>query len=114
MSNTDTTFTKPQALMFGRMVPNNLTADELTLEDIIEVLDALPGYTEFVVEMPNHDRAMTYTLMARDIPRPGRRYTCLTTGMEWMDLAAILADAKPYGVAIYQRSNLIASCSCEW
>jgi hypothetical protein len=49
------------------------------------VCDSLWAYN-IVVLVGERD----HRLMARDIPRPGRRYTNLDSGTEWFDLVAVL------------------------
>jgi hypothetical protein len=51
--------------------------------------DALPAYAEIEYTWDGH---RTTRLMARDLPRPGRRWTSLTTGTELFGLAEALAD----------------------
>lgn len=55
-----------------------------------ELIAGLAPYTEFVIRT---ERFGDIRLMARDIPRPGRRCTSLTHGTEWFDItAASLGD----------------------
>jgi len=51
------------------------------------VLAAAPAHAEFVMmTLRNRDRRQL-RLMARDLPRAGRRLTCLSTGTEWFDVS---------------------------
>jgi hypothetical protein len=59
--------------------------------------DTLPSYSEIEFEWANGN--VTH-LMARDIPRPGRRWTSLTSGTEVFGLAEALIDRGAVKVRI--------------
>ena len=65
---------------------------QIDVDTLTSVLEALPSYAEVDVTFidDDTDRRRVYHLMARDIPGPGRRFTCLTTGTEWFDIGRIL------------------------
>jgi hypothetical protein len=74
---------------------------------IVTLLDALPSYTEIEIEMARPEvratlrgETTTHRLMARDFPRPGRRFTNLTTGTEWFIDAESLERINAVAVRI--------------
>lgn len=91
----------------------NLAKTEATLltpDELFGALDMLPNHTEFDIECQSFTskgdiREEKFRLMARDIPRPGRRYTCLTTGFEWFDLAAIAKGNDWRALVIYHPTT---------
>jgi hypothetical protein len=94
--------------------PNMLTGEQL-----FDTLDALPGHTEFDITTQawrNHELEQTKVrLMARDIPRRGRRYTCLSSGMEWFDIRAIAKGAEWIAVVIHLpgSDDIVASAMLD-
>lgn len=104
-----------QAHVFVSLAKTEATL--LTHAELIEALDMLPGHTEFDIETQSYTgtgdiRIERFRLMARDIPRPGRRYTCLTTGFEWMDLSAIAKGNDWNAAVIYHPTTgeVVGSC----
>lgn len=67
------------------------TTLQIDIDTLVAVLEALPGYAEITLTFIDGDRQRPFDLMARDIPGPGRRFTCLTTGTEWFEIAKIFA-----------------------
>jgi hypothetical protein len=94
--------------------PNMLTGEQL-----FDTLDALPGHTEFDIQAQswmNHDlRTDRVRLMARDIPRRGRRYTCLSSGMEWFDIREIAKNAEWVAIIIHLpgSDDIVASAMLD-
>ena len=43
--------------------------------------------------------------MARDFPGSGRRFTCLTTGTEWFEIAKIIAGTEPEFITATKRDE---------
>jgi hypothetical protein len=106
MSNTQTTLNLDQARLFGALAQRPNGPVDLEYGQLIDVLDALPNYTEFVLEIVDGNRNTQWRLMARDIPRPGRRYTNLDSGMEWMDLNGVIANNQDvYGISVRTQVN---------
>lgn len=66
------------------MVGMDNTTDTTTESDrLIDQLEALPAHEVRTVTLQAPGwRPGTYRIMARDIPRPGRRFTNLDTGTE--------------------------------
>jgi hypothetical protein len=62
------------------MSGTNTTA-HIGQDQLNEILYTLPNYTEFELEVLGVPHRLRF--LARDIPRPGRRLTCLDTGTEW-------------------------------
>jgi hypothetical protein len=102
MSNTHaiSTLTRDQAVVYGTLVPTPREPLDLDYSEAIDLLEALPGYTEFKLRLVGtRDRA--WRLMARDMPGVGRRFTNLDTGMEWIGLNDIIAaNDDLYGLGI--------------
>jgi hypothetical protein len=118
MSNTTTTkLNLDQARLFGALVARPNEPVDMDYGDLIDTLDALPGYTEFVFEMVATQTDRQWRLMARDMPQHGRRYTNLDTGMEWIDLNGIVAaDPDVYGIAVRTERDgaMVAMAAVGW
>ena len=64
---------------------------QIDLDTLVAVLEALPSYAEITVTfIGGADDRRAFDIMARDIPVYGRRFTNLTHGTEWFDIAKIL------------------------
>lgn len=97
------------AYVWGNLVTDTQIR-QMEWQDLVGVLDNLPGYTNLVLEMVSMDRGPKWRLMARDIPRPGRRYTNLDTGMEWIGLNEIISNNDCYGIAVWTADSSRMLC----
>ena len=79
----------------------------IDVDTLAEILEALPSYAEVDVMFidSDTDRRRTYHLMARDIPGPGRRFTCLTTGTEWFDISGILVSQDAQYITVTKHAE---------
>jgi hypothetical protein len=78
---------------------------QVDLDTLVAVLEALPGYAEITITFIDGDLRRVFDIMARDIPGPGRRFTNLTTGFEWFDIATIIAKPGDTGFITVTRRN---------
>jgi hypothetical protein len=53
-----------------------------------QIIAEAPSYTEWTLAYRSGTQVKDLRLMARDLPREGRRCTCLTSGTEWFDITA--------------------------
>jgi hypothetical protein len=116
MSNTHTKLNLDQARLFGALVQRPNEPVDMDYGDLIDTLESLPGYTEFVFQMVG-DRDRQIRLMARDMPGTNRRFTNLDTGMEWMDINGIVAaNTDVYGIAVRTQVDgaMLAMASVDW
>jgi hypothetical protein len=77
---------------------------QVDLDTLVSVLEALPSYAEITVTFIDDDRR-SFDLMARDTPGPGRRFTCLTHGTEWFEIAKIIAAQAVQFIVVTKRGE---------
>jgi hypothetical protein len=59
-----------------------MSTTNIQIDTLASVLEQLPSYAEVTLTGVRNDKPFVATLMARDYPREGRRFTSLTTGTE--------------------------------
>ncbi len=97
-------------LGFGRAFAALAPAPEDThlqvdLDTLLSVLEALPGYAEVDITFTEGGDSQNFHLMARDMPGPGRRFTCLTHGTEWLDVSDIIRSTRPDFIHIVRHDD---------
>jgi hypothetical protein len=80
------------ARAFAMVAPaTDETSMQIDVDTLTAVLEALPGYAEITLTfIDGVGTRRVFDIMARDFPHPGRRFTNLTHGNEWFDIAKIL------------------------
>ena len=109
MSDVITLTNRGQVAIYGALAGPPIEPPMLTSDELFDTLDYLPGYAEFYIEVMSGGamRVERFKLMARDMPRKGRRYTCLTTGFEWFDLRDLAKRGEWAAVAIFNKDETI-------
>lgn len=78
---------------------------QIDTDTLVAVLEALPSYAEITLTIIVGSDRRVFDLMARDIPGPGRRFTNLTHGTEWFDIAKILVAQPAQFIAVTKRGE---------
>ncbi len=78
------------------------------IDGVARFCDGLETYVELTVtgKLTPDRPEQTWRLMARDIPRPGRRFTNLTTGTEVLGIAEFLANVAATTVKAHITSDV--------